>query len=109
MMGSRERLARRVRIQQYRLREACRDLLEGPDTPGRRWLVVYLQGDAEEAPPESLGFATSDYFRALIEPIRKQLIAEYPGLFQTHKTGDKNGDTPKHSTKKTARDCGQPE
>ena len=81
MTGARDRLARGVQIERYRLREACRDILEGPDTPGRRWLVAYVRGEGVGGPPESLALAASDYFDTLMCPIRKQLIADYPDLF----------------------------
>jgi hypothetical protein len=60
--------------------QACRKILNGPDTPGFRWLVRVLRQESPAQGPESLGSACQGLLLPVINRIREQLIAEFPGL-----------------------------
>jgi hypothetical protein len=58
--------------------QACRNILNGPDTPGRRWLIHVLRQESPAQGPESLGSACQGLLLPVIHRIREQLIAEFP-------------------------------
>ncbi len=70
-------LYRLARVQQRRQLQACRDILGGSDTPGRRWLIRQLRGDGAPYGTESIGTSLSMHG---LERIRDQLRVEFPGV-----------------------------
>lgn len=60
--------------------QACRNILNGPDTPGFRWLLQVLRQEPSAQGPESLGFACQGLLLPVINRIREQLITEFPSL-----------------------------
>ena len=60
--------------------QACRSILNGPDTLGRRWLLNVLRQESPAQGPESLGSACQGLLLPVINRIREQLITEFPNL-----------------------------
>jgi len=60
--------------------QACRNILNGPDTPGRRWLIRVLRQEPPAQVPESLGCACQGLLLPVIHRIREQLVTEFPSL-----------------------------
>jgi len=60
--------------------QACRNILSGPDTPGRRWLIRVLRQEPPVQGSESLGYACQGPLLPVIHRVREQLIAEFPSL-----------------------------
>ena len=60
--------------------QACRNILNGPDSPGRRWLIRILGQESPAQGPESLGSAYQALLLPVINRIREQLITEFPNL-----------------------------
>jgi hypothetical protein len=60
--------------------QACRNILNGPDSPGFRWLIQVLRQESPAQGSESLGSACQGLLLPVINRIREQLIAEFPSL-----------------------------
>lgn len=60
--------------------QACRNILNGSDTGGRRWLLQVLRRESPAQEPESLGSACQGLLLPVIHRIREQLIAEFSSL-----------------------------
>lgn len=60
--------------------QACRNILNGPDTPGRRWLLRVLRQEPPAQGPESLGPACQGLLLPVINRVREQLITEFSSL-----------------------------
>jgi hypothetical protein len=73
-------LARLAAVERDHHLQACRNILNGPDTPGRRWLIRVLRQESPVQGPESLGCACQGLLLPVIHRIREQLIAEFPNL-----------------------------
>ena len=73
-------LRRLAEIEREKHLQACRAILSGPDTPGRRLLIGQLRGESVPQGPESIGAAIVGLSALALERIRDQLATEFSTL-----------------------------
>ena len=83
MTSARELLRKDAAYQRQQLHQACCRILQGDDTPGRRWLLRYLRDDQIDPPPnglpERLGMSTDRFLLPALRLLQR-LRSEFPAL-----------------------------